>query len=119
MTLRTVFVDFGGTLALETRSRPRIYAEEARAVAGLEIGEAAMGRRMKAAAAHLAGRQDCGFRYSETWFEAFIGFVFQEYLETERILPLRKALFARFADARTFALLTGAREFCEDLRTAR
>lgn len=108
---RTLLLDFGGTLAIERRSRPALYAAVASA-RGLEVDEARMGALM--AEAHAALPIVCGghFRYSRGWFERFIEVIFVERLglSSADLPDAQEELFSVFADARTFRLFPGALE---------
>lgn len=122
MALRALLIDFGGTLAAESPSRGELYARSARA-RGLQIdGVPIDGARMAAlmGEVHAALPHDVGGlpRYSDPWFEAFIGAVFHGRLGlAQRELPaLTHELFERFSDAASFRLFPGAIELLDAAR---
>jgi HAD superfamily hydrolase (TIGR01549 family) len=124
MALRALLIDFGGTLAAETPSRGELYARSARA-RGMTIDAAQMGVLMGEVHAALPREVEGQARYSDAWFEAFIGEVFHGRLGlARRELPaLTHELFERFRDAASFQLFPGALELLDtararDLRTA-
>ena len=116
---RALLLDFGGTLALERASRAALYAEAA-AARGLDVDEATMGALMVEVHAALPVSVGGAFRYSRGWFERFIEVIFVERLglSSADLPAAQEALFARFADARTFRLFPGAREVVERARRA-
>ncbi|MEM7305185.1 MAG: HAD-IA family hydrolase [Planctomycetota bacterium] len=107
--LRAVFLDVGNTLVREEPSRFAIYAEAA-CSRGAELDERAMLGLMRRAHEELPPEIDGAFRYSDPWFEAYIGKIFHDYLGlAEAHLPAITAeLFGRFEDPRTFRLFAGA-----------
>jgi len=109
----------GGTLALERAARAALYAEAA-AARGLDVDEATMGALMAEVHATLPVSVGGAFRYSRGWFERFIEVIFVERLglSSADLPAAQEALFARFADARTFRLFPGAREVVERARRA-
>lgn len=114
--LSAVFLDAGGTLLSERTSRAALYAEVARE-AGLDVGEREMRGWMYRIHAALPRRVGRHFRYSRGWFEAFIEdlFVGGLGLPRERLPGVQTALFERFADPSSYALLPGAGELVEGL----
>lgn len=117
LRLRAVFVDAGGTLLHESPSRWEIYAAAAREH-GLRSSQAQVRQAMIAVHDELPRELGPHFRYSRGWFEVFIEQVFVQRLglAQERLPELRRDLFARFEDPRTFRLFPGALEL---LRSAR
>lgn len=110
MSLRALLLDFGGTLALERRSRAALYADVGRAH-GVEVAEARMAELMGEAHDALPQELDGAYRYSDAWFRSFIARVFQGGLSFQGDLEgLARDLFAVFSDARTFALFPDAAE---------
>jgi putative hydrolase of the HAD superfamily len=111
MTLRALFLDFGGTLVHEHPSRSEIYAEAARA-AGTEISADEMHALMTRAQGALPRTADGAYRYSDAWFRVFIERIFQDELGLPRdaMAGFQEELFARFSDAATFTLFPGAEE---------
>ena len=104
MPLRALLLDFGGTLALERRSRAALYADAGRAH-GVEASEERLAALMQEAHDALPQELDGAYRYSDAWFRAFIARVFQGGLSFDGDLEALAAdLFAVFSDARTFAL---------------
>lgn len=116
MTLKAVFLDAGRTLVTERSSRAALYADAAQQ-RGLDIDEARMARCMSDARHQLPRVLNGAFRFSETWFEAFIQFIFVERLGlAEADLPeLTAELLARFSDPREFRLYPDSRELLADL----
>jgi HAD superfamily hydrolase (TIGR01549 family) len=106
-----LLLDFGGTLAIESPPRARIYADAA-ARRGLVVTEAEMAAQMGAAHEALPRRVEGAFRYSRPWFERFIEVIFVERLglSSDDLAGVQDELFDRFADARTFVVFPGARE---------
>jgi putative hydrolase of the HAD superfamily len=119
MTLTTILLDFGGTLAHEHPPRAAIYAAAASA-RGREVDAAAMRLLMRDAHAGLPRTIDGAWRYSDRWFEAFIARIFGARLGlgAEALPGLRAELFERFADPRTYVLRPGALALLADLRAA-
>lgn len=117
MTLHALLIDFGGTLATETPSRGELYARSARA-RGVPLDAARMGALM--GEVHDALPREVGGqpRYSDAWFEVFIGEVFHKKLGlARRELPaLTRELFERFQDAASFQLFPGAFELLDSAR---
>jgi putative hydrolase of the HAD superfamily len=115
--LRAVFLDVGGTLLHEARPRWALYADAARA-RGLELPDRAMLGHMRAAHAALPRELDGAFRYSDTWFEAFMREVFHARLGLpEAELPgLAAELFALFERPDTFRVYPGALELVRACR---
>ena len=110
MFLRAQLLDFGGTLALERRSRAALYAETGRAH-GVDVDEARMEQLMREAHDALPRELDGAYRYSDPWFRTYIAQVFQGGLSFGGDLEaLATDLFAVFSDARTFALFPDARD---------
>ena len=110
MSLRALLLDFGGTLALERRSRAALYADAGRAH-GIEVAEARMAELMGEAHDALPQELDGAYRYSDAWFRSFIARVFQGGLSFQGDLEgLARDLFAVFSDDRTFALFPDAAE---------
>ena len=116
MALRAVFLDVGNTLVREQPSRFEIYALCAQSH-GLEVTTERMNALMRAAHRELPREIAGAWRYTERWFESYIERIFCSDLglPRERLEPLSRELFARFADPRTFALFPGATELCEEL----
>ena len=79
MAIDALFLDVGGTLLRERRSRPAIYADAARAH-GVEVADARMLALMRAAHEALPRVLNGAYRYSDPWFEAFIGRIFRDEL---------------------------------------
>jgi len=110
MTPRALFLDVGGTLVRERRSRFEVYAATARA-AGVDVTATEMGVLMRRAHAELPRVFDGHFRYSDPWFEAFIRRVFGAWpeLPVTTVDGLVTELFSRFESPGTFELDPGAR----------
>ena len=115
--LRAVLLDAGGTLFVERRPRPRMYADVARRH-GLACDEAALGRAMAEVHAALPVRVGGGFRYTRPWFERFIAEVFAR--AGAPVLPPGVApdLFAAFASAASFRVFEEVPPLLEKLRRA-
>jgi FMN phosphatase YigB (HAD superfamily) len=117
--LRHVFLDFGGTLARETRGRHEIYAEAARG-AGLAVTPERMQALMAAAHEALPARIGSAWRYDDAWFRIYMERIFCDELGLDRAaLPaLAAGLFETFSDPHTFQLYPGALELLEALERA-
>ena len=117
MTLEAVFLDVGQTLLTEFPSRFALYADAARA-RGIDAGPKDMRQLMVEAHHGLPKVLNGAFRYSDPWFEAFIGKIFCDSLGLERsALPkLAEELFARFENPESFRLYPGARDLLARLR---
>jgi len=115
--LRAVLLDAGGTLFVERRPRPCMYADVARRH-GLACDEAALGRAMAEVHAALPVRVGGGFRYTRPWFERFIAEVFAR--AGAPVLPPGVApdLFAAFANAASFRVFEEVPPLLEKLRRA-
>ncbi|MSR61842.1 MAG: HAD family hydrolase [Planctomycetes bacterium] len=119
MPIAAVFLDLGNTLLYERIPRAAIYSEEARHQ-GLAIAREEMGLRMARAHAELPQELEGAFRYTDAWFRSFQRHIFApEGLAPAQFDALSEQLFARFEDARTFALYPGARELLGTLRARR
>jgi putative hydrolase of the HAD superfamily len=118
--LRHVFLDFGGTLAKETRGRHEIYAEAARG-AGLSVAPERMRELMSAAHDSLPARIGLAWRYDDAWFRIYMERIFCDELGLARAaLPaLARELFETFSDPHTFRLYPGTMELLEALERAR
>jgi putative hydrolase of the HAD superfamily len=117
MPLAAVFLDLGGTLLAERPARAELYAEEGRRY-GLRVDAAEMKESMARAHAALPRELGNAFRYSDDWFRAFQRriFVTELGLAEARFDELSARLFARFEDASSFVLYSGARECLAALR---
>ena len=99
--LRAVLFDAGGTLFVEQRPRPRMYADVARRH-GLACDEAAIGRAMAEVHAELPVRVGGSFRYTRPWFEHFIAEVFARAGAPALPPGIAPDLFDAFANAESF-----------------
>ncbi len=111
MSLRAVFLDVGDTLLYEQPSRSAIYASAARD-RGVEVDAGAMLELMRRANRELPREIDGAFRYTDTWFHAFIRKIFHVDLglREAEVTPIIDELFARFENPRTFRLFPGVPE---------
>jgi putative hydrolase of the HAD superfamily len=116
MAIRTLLLDVGNTLVHEVPSRFEVYAEAARR-RGAGLDEGAMRELMVDAHRALPQVIDGAFRYSDPWFEHYIGRIFHTELgiDAAELEAIRGELFARFEDPRTFRLFPGALELIEEL----
>lgn len=116
MSLKTVFIDAGGTLIEENPPRAEIYSSIARAH-GLPVAPPEMARLMRLAHDALPLVIGGAYRYSDGWFEAFMERIFHRELGLERAaLPgIARELFERFSDPATFRVFPGARELLDEL----
>ena len=115
--LRAVLLDVGNTLLHEEPSRFEIYAEAARA-RGRNLSEKTMERVMRTAHADIPRKIRGAYRYSDTWFRAYIHRIFCQNLglAPQEVPVITEELFARFEDAATFRLFPGAKAFLDSAR---
>ncbi len=117
MQLRAVFLDVGGTLLAEDTPRPAIYARAARK-RGIDVCDERMLELMREVHRELPIEIDGAYRYSDSWFAAFIERIFVDRLGLD---PRRRAdviaeLFAAFEDAATFRMFPGTVGLLAELR---
>jgi len=115
--LRAVLLDVGGTLLGEARPRAAIYADAARS-RGIDVDDARMLALMRRAHRALPVVLDGAYRYSDRWFQAFIGKIFADELglDRARLADATEELFARFEDADTFRVFPGCVELLDACR---
>jgi putative hydrolase of the HAD superfamily len=120
MTLEAVFLDVGDTLLREEPSRYAIYARAARA-RGVDMDPERMHGLMVAAHRALPRVLSGAYRYSDPWFEAFIGRIFGEELglEPAAVADVTEELFARFEDPESCHVYQGALDLLDALRARR
>lgn len=116
MSLEAVLLDVGNTLLYEQPPRHAIYADEARS-RGIEVTDAEMLDRMRAAHSGLPIRVDGAFRYSDRWFARFVETIFVDGLGLPRaeLQAVTDALFTRFEQSETFRLFDGTLDFLDAL----
>ncbi len=117
MVLQALFLDVGHTLLSEVPTRFEIYAEAA-GRRGRRLTPQTMERVMRTAHADIPKRIQGAFRYSDTWFRAYIHRIFCQNLGLPpgEMAAITDELFARFEDPSTFRVYPGAREFLDELR---
>lgn len=99
--IRAVFLDAGGTLFREKRSRAALYAEAARR-AGVPIRAREMEPVMRWAHDRLPRRVRGHYRYSDGWFEEYIQVVFRRVGVRGDLGGVRRRLFEVFTRPSTF-----------------
>lgn len=117
MTIKTVFLDAGGTLLSERSSRAAIYAEVAREL-GRPVADETMRGILQRVAREMPRTVEGGFRYSEVWFAEVNARVFGRDLALgdAAVACACERLFAHFAAHENFRAYPGAHELCASLR---